>query len=546
MLDGATERPEPGGGRRTVTILFADLEGSTEIGDRLDPEALSDLMDRYFESVSAVVRHHGGTVEKYIGDAVMAVFGVPRLHEDDALRAVRAASEIVRAVESSNQDSGAQHGTRLEIRVGLNTGEVIANPPTEPGQRLVTGDAVNVASRLQAVAHAGDVVLSGATYELVRDRVTVSPVEEIQLRGKRSPVAAYRLEQLIPEVPFVRSTASLVGRDRELGRLRTAFEACVAESRCELFTIIGPAGLGKSRLAWELEQHLGERAAFVRGRCLSYGQGITYWPVAEIVRSAVGIGSSDSHEAARERLGAFLADAPDGEAIADRVAQVIGLEVGTFPREELYWSVRRLLEVRSTQTPLVVVVDDIHWAEPSLLDLLDDLVDRTKDVPLLLLCIARPDLLDRRPGWGGGKRNATSLVLEPLPDAGANDLLGSLAGSTLPADVVSRIRDAAGGNPLFIEEMFRMLVDGGSVRQEDGHWVAGESLADRAIPATIQALLASRLDQLEPPERVVAQRAAHCRSLLRSGRHRRTAPRFGQDRPAATASTARREGRLAR
>ncbi len=190
------------------------------------------------------------------------------------------------------------------------------------------------------------------------------------------------------------------------------------------------------------------------------------------------------------------------------MAQVIGLEVGTFPREELYWSVRRLLEVRSTQTPLVVVVDDIHWAEPSLLDLLDDLVDRTKEVPLLLLCIARPDLLDHRPGWGGGKRNATSLVLEALPAAPADVLLRSLAGSTLPPDVVSRISDAAEGNPLFIEEMFRMLVDGGSVRREDGHWVAGESLADGAIPATIQALLASRLDQLEPPERVVAQRAA--------------------------------------
>jgi class 3 adenylate cyclase/tetratricopeptide (TPR) repeat protein len=508
VLDWATTGPRPGGGRRTVTILFADLEGSTEIGDRLDPEALSALMDRYFDSVSAVVRRHGGTVEKYIGDAVMAVFGVPRLHEDDALRAVRAASEIVQAMRSSNHDSGAQHGTGLAIRVAINTGEVIANPPTEPGQRLVTGDAVNVASRLQAVAHAGDVVLSGATYELVRDRVTVGPVEAIQLRGKHSPIPVYRLEQLIPEVPFVRSTASLVGRDRELGRLQTAFEACVAESRCELFTIIGPAGLGKSRLAWELEQHLGDRAAFVRGRCLSYGQGITYWPVAEIVRSAVGIGSSDSHEAARDRLGAFLAHAPDGQEIARRVAQVIGLEVGTFPREELYWSVRRLLQVRSAEKPLVVVVDDIHWAEPSLLDLLDDLVDRTKDVPLLLLCIARPDLLDHRPGWGGGKRNATNLVLEALANAQANDLLGSLASSTLPPDVVSRISDAAGGNPLFIEEMFRMLVDGGSVRQEDGQWVAGESLADGAIPSTIQALLASRLDQLEPLERVIAQRAA--------------------------------------
>jgi class 3 adenylate cyclase/tetratricopeptide (TPR) repeat protein len=498
---------DQGGGRRTVTILFADLEGSTDIGDQLDPEALSRLMDRYFDMVSRIVSRHGGTIEKYIGDAVMAVFGVPRLHEDDALRAVRAASEIVEAVKSSNEPSGPS-ATRLEVRVGLNTGEVVANAPDVPGQRLVTGDAVNVASRLQEVARGGEVVLGRATYELVRDRVKVGPVEEIQLRGKRSPVAAYRLERLGPEVPFVRSTASLIGRDRELKRIREVFESAVAESRCELFTIIGPAGVGKSRLAWELERQLRAHATFVRGRCLSYGQGITYWPIAEIVRSAVGIAASDPQDAARRELDAFLSDVPDGHDIATRVAQLIGLDAGTVPREELYWSVRRLLEVRAAEQPVVAIVDDIHWAEPSLLDLLDYLVETTSRVPLLLLCMTRPDLLEHRPGWGGGKRNATSLVLDPLGADRTAELLLALAGSALPPDVLSRISDAAEGNPLYIEETFRMLVDGGSLQQEAHGWVAVGPLRASAVPSTIQALLAARLDQLEPPERVLVQTAA--------------------------------------
>jgi tetratricopeptide (TPR) repeat protein len=390
----------------------------------------------------------------------------------------------------------------------VNTGEVFVNPPTEPGQRLVTGDTVNVAYRLQEVARGGQVVLGSSTYQLVRDRVKVGPAEQIQIRGKSSLVNAYRLAGLLPEVPFVRSTPTLVGRERELRRLEAAFDDAVADSSCELFTIIGSAGVGKSRLAAELERLLRSHATFVRGRCLSYGQGITYWPIGEIVRSALGIAPDAAQEAVHGQLDDFLAGAPDGPEIASRVAQVIGLEPGTYPREELYWSVRRLLEVRSADRPLVAIVDDIHWAEPSLLDLLEYIAETGRNYALFLLCITRPDLLEHRPGWGGGKHNATSLVLEPFGTDRANELLTSLAGSPLPPDVATRITVGAEGNPLFIEELFRMLVDRGTLRRGAQGWIEDESLDPGAVPSTIQALLAARLDQLAPSERIVAQTAA--------------------------------------
>ncbi len=491
-----------------VTILFADLAGSTDLGDRLDAEALSRLMDRYFEALSSIVVGHGGTVEKYIGDAVMAVFGVPRLHEDDALRAVRAAAEIIDAVGRLNDELPSTFATRLEVRIGLNSGEVVANPASAASQRLVTGDAVNVASRLQDEARSGEIVLSRSTYELVRDRVRVGPAEPISLRGKRQPVVANRLERLLPEVPFVRSTATMIGRQRELQRLMAAFETAVAESRCQLFTVIGAAGVGKSRLAWEFGRRLGGRAVVVRGRCLAYGEGVTYWPVAEIVHDIVGITPSDAHAIAQARLDGFVRHEPHGTELADRLGQVIGLGTGSAPRDELYWSVRRLFEIVARRQPLVIVVDDLHWAEPTLLDLLDYLADSSREAPLLLLSLARPDLLEHRPSWGGGKHNASTLLLEPLDGERGLELLASLAGSELPAEVPARIADAAEGNPLFIEELFRMLVDRGSVRQTGGRWLVGDSMATREIPATIQALLAARLDQLEPAERAVAQSAA--------------------------------------
>jgi class 3 adenylate cyclase/tetratricopeptide (TPR) repeat protein len=491
-----------------VTILFADLAGSTDLGDRLDPEALSRVMDRYFDALAGVVASHGGTVEKYIGDAVMAVFGVPRLHEDDALRAVRSAAGIVAAVQRLNDELGSTLDTRLEVRIGLNTGDVVANRPVETGQRLVTGDAVNVASRLQDEADPGDVILSRSTYELVGDRVRVGPATEIELRGKRRPVIAYRLEELLPAVPFVHSATSLVGRRRELERLLAAFDTAMAGSHGELFTIIGDAGVGKSRLAWELGRRLLGRATVVRGRCLAYGSGVTYWPIAEVVRAIVGIAPSDGHADAQARLDEFVRGDSHGAELATRLGQVIGLGSGSAPQEELYWSVRRLFELVARREPLVVVVDDIHWAQPTLLDLLDYLAEWIRDVPVLLVCIARPDLLEQRPAWGGGRRNASTLLLEPLDAAGGAELLGALAGPELPGEIQSRIADAADGNPLFIEELFRMLVARGSLRKDAGHWVVADPTAGREIPATIQALLAARLDQLEPAERAVAQAAA--------------------------------------
>ena len=407
--------------RKTVTVVFTDVTGSTAMGERLDPESLRRVMSRYFVTMREVLERHGGTVEKFIGDAIVAVFGVPSLHEDDALRAVRAAADMRAALASLNEELLADWGVTIAVRTGVNSGEVVAGDPVA-GEALVIGDAVNVAARLEQAAAPGEILIGAATHRLVRNAVVVEPVEQLLLKGKAEPTSAVRLVQVLEGVEsFARRLDSpMVGRDRQLDSLRRAFEGVAADRACHLFTILGTAGVGKSRLVEEFVKDVAGRAQVLRGRCLSYGQGITFWPVAEVVKGAAGLQDFDESEAVERKIVDLLAGDEYAAAIANRLAQVIGVTSGSAPPEEAQWAVRRLLEILGARGPVVVVFDDIHWAEPAFLDLIDHVADSARDASIVLICTARPEFLDSRGGWAGGKMNATSILLEPSATPRAN------------------------------------------------------------------------------------------------------------------------------
>jgi class 3 adenylate cyclase/tetratricopeptide (TPR) repeat protein len=474
LEDAAAAREQ----RKTVTIVFCDVTGSTALGERLDPESLRRVMARYFEAMRTVVERHGGTVEKFIGDAVMAVFGVPVVHEDDALRAVRAAAEMRDALRTVNEELERDYGTTLAARIGVNTGEVVIG--TE--ERLATGDAVNVAARLEQAAEPGEILVGAETCGLVRDAVETEEVAPITAKGKEEPLRAVRLLTVRPDAPAFerRLDAPMVGRERQQRLLADAFANCVSESSCGLFTILGPAGVGKSRLVGEFLRSVD--ATVVRGRCLSYGEGISYWPVVETVKQLLG---DDPETRLRELV-------PD-ELAAHAIAGLLG-EQETSP-DAIARAVRKLFEAAAADEPLIVVFDDVHWGEPTFLDLVEHIADLSRGAAILVLCLARPELLDRRPGWGGGKLNATTILLEPLSADETDELIAELLGvDDLDGNLRARIRQAAEGNPLFVEEMVAML------RERPGEEVA--------VPPTIQALLAARLDQLDPSERGVLERGA--------------------------------------
>jgi len=496
--------------RRTVTVVFADVTGSTALGERLDPESLRRVMSRYFAAMREVLERHGGTIEKFIGDAVVAVFGIPTIHEDDALRAVRAAAGMQAALATLNERLLVELGITIAMRTGVNTGDVVAGDPTADGS-FVTGEAVNVAARLEQNAVPGEILLGEATHRLVRDAVVVEQVEPLALKGKAKPTAAVRLVQVLEGVePYARRLDSpMVGRERQLDSLRRAFDDASTDRACHLFTILGTAGVGKSRLMEEFVRSVDGRATVLRGRCLSYGQGITFWPVAEVVRAAAGLADFDDLETVERRIAELLIGVEHAAAIAGRLTEVIGVTTGTAPPEEAQWAVRRLLEVIGERGPLVVVFDDLHWAEPGFLDLIDHVSDSARDASILLICTARPEFLDARAGWAGGKLNATSILLEPLTDAQSESLIANLLGSTgLAEDVRSRIVQAAGGNPLFVEQMLAMLIDDGLIHSVDGRWVATSDHLTVSVPPTIAALLSARLDRLEPEERDLIGRAS--------------------------------------
>jgi class 3 adenylate cyclase len=490
--------------RRTVTIVFSDLQGSTKLGEALDPESVRAVMSRYFDAMTAVLRRHGGTIEKFIGDAIMAVFGLPRVHEDDALRAVRAARETQDALAKLNDELERVYGIRLTNRTGVNTGEVVTGDAATQ-QRLVTGDTVNTAARLEQAAGPNEVLIGDLTLRLVRDAVTVEPVEPLELKGKAERVPAYRLREVRTGADGLlrREDQPLVGRDAELGHLHDAFDETLRRRTARLATVIGDAGVGKSRLIREVVDRLRTHAAVVRGRCLSYGEGITFWPVVEAVRDAADIAVDDAAEMARQKLAQLLGD----EAVTDRLASLLGFHDEPFSVDELSWAVRRWLEITAEKAGAVVwVIDDIHWAEPTLLRLLQHLTDTVAERSVLLLCSSRHDLLDRHPEWAP---DGMRVELQPLTDADAAEVVTNLLGSTgIPSAVRDRVIRAAEGNPLFVEQLLSMLVDSGTLRQGDRGWEVEGELADIAVPPTIHALLAARLDLLGREERAVIEPAA--------------------------------------
>jgi class 3 adenylate cyclase/tetratricopeptide (TPR) repeat protein len=491
--------------RKTVTLIFSDLKDSTALGERLDSEALHEVKDRYFAAMSAEIKRHGGKIEKFIGDAIMAVFGLPKAHEDDALRAVRAAADMRKALVRVNEDLMKRYGVALGNRTGVNTGEVVANDDEKADQKLATGDAVNVAARLEQAAPVNEIYLGETTYQLVRDAVEVEMVEPLALKGKAEKVAAYRLVAARGLDGYARrQDTPIVGRDEELAALHAAYHHAVAGQCAHLVTVIGDAGLGKSRLVREVVDQIAAGARAVRGRCLPYGDGITFWPLVGMVSEAADIREDDHPDAARAKLLQVVKD-PD---VAARLASAIGLSDQSFPLTELYWGARKFLEGLTAEDPVVAVIDDIHWAEPAFLDLLVHILDVSKGAAILLLTTARHDLLETQPKWGE-RDSSTKLVLRPLSLAASAQVVTNLLGSAgLPLDVVERIATAAEGNPLYVEQMLSMLIDTQALRREGDHWVRAEGYGEIIVPPTIKALLEARLDNLPRADRATVEPAS--------------------------------------
>src|SRR5262245_5227896 len=473
--------------RKTVTILFSDVVTSTELTERLDPESMRRVMAHYFDEMQAIVERHGGTVEKFIGDEVMAVFGIPTIHEDDALRAVRAASEMRDRLAELNEEFEKTWGVRLNTRTGVNTGQVVAGDPLAGGT-YVTGDPVVLAKRLEQAAEPGQILIGKATYPLIKDAIKAGPLESLRVKGKAEPVDPLRLDDVDVLAPGLtrRLDAPLVGRRTELARLGEGFDEAVRANSCRLLTVIGPAGIGKSRLAAELNATLSDRATWLTGRCLPYGDGITFWPLAEIVREAGGIAA----------VAEAIEDSEDADVVVELIQGTIGPSPVAGGSDESFWAVRRFLEAMAARKPLVVCLEDIHWAQRTFLDLIEYLAAVwIRDAPIVLLCLTRPELLDTEPSWLNPRPNASVLALEPLSEAEADILLDALVGDgTLTEPMRRRIATTSEGNPLFVEQMAAMAAEEGN--------------GEVAVPPSIFALLAARLDRLSAEERAVIERAS--------------------------------------
>ena len=495
--------------RRRVTVVFADLKDSTALGESIDPESLREVMNRYFAEMREILERHGGVVEKYIGDAIMSVFGLPRVHEDDALRAVRAATDMQQALADLNDELRAQWGVSLTDRIGVNTGEVVAGD-SRAGHRLVTGDAVNLAARLEQAAPDMQVLIGESTYRLVRSWVEVEALPPLTLKGKNEPSPAYRLlavESGEREVLDARRT-EIVGRGVEMARLAQTLDAVVATRSSAVVAVVGEAGIGKSRLVEEFSRMAGGAARVLWGRCLAYGRGFTFWPLVEVVGRAAGITADDAPAAAREKLRAlFPADSAGADA-ADRIAGAIGLSDRQYPVEEVYWGARKLFEELARKEPLVVVFEDVHWAESAFLDLIGRVTDTAEDSPLLFLCATRPELTERHPGWL--ERPGTQVLELQLLSSNQTALVleNMLGDAELDPTARGSIVSAADGNPLFAEQLLSMLIDDGHLRRDDERWVAAGDLRALSLPPTIDALLSARLDLLTHEQRAAIEPAS--------------------------------------
>jgi class 3 adenylate cyclase/tetratricopeptide (TPR) repeat protein len=474
--------------RKVVTALFSDVVESTSLGETLDPEVVRGLLGRYFEDARETVERHGGTTEKFIGDAVVALFGVPVTREDDALRALRAADEMRRRLADLNEELERAHGVRIEVRTGVNTGEVVVGSDSELEGFRASGDTMNVAARLEQAAAPGEILVGALTRELGGEAVEVEAVEPLVLKGKAAPVDAFRLVRVLPDAsPYARrQDAPLVGREQQLAALRAALEESIERRECRLVTVVGAAGVGKSRLAREFAESLRESARVLVGRCVSYGEGVTFLPVAEALRPLLG-------DDVRRGVAELLQHDGSCDLVADQVASALGAGTARTSTEDAFWAIRKLLEAIARDRPLVFVVDDVHWAEPTLLDLLEYASTFSASAPILVLALTRPDLLEERPTWAAPRERTAIVRLDPLPERDAVRLAEHLVEADVGEAELRRLVDAADGNPLFLEQLLALNAD---------------DTGELVVPPTIQALLAARIDRVDPDERLILEYAS--------------------------------------
>ena len=488
--------------RKVVSVVFCDLVGFTSQAESMDPEDVAAILRPYHERVRSELERYGGTVEKFIGDAVMALFGAPLAHEDDPERAVRAAI----AIREFAVDEG------LELRVGITTGEALVQLDAQPdaGEGMASGDVVNTAARLQSAAPVNGVLVDETTYRATRHAVDYEEAEAVEAKGKTEPIAVWEAQTAHSRFGVDvahEARAELVGRERELRVIRDAFERARHDRTPQLLTLVGVPGIGKSRLVYELSRIADadpELVTWRQGRCLAYGDGVTLWALSEIVKAQAGIVEQDSpgdvEQKLREAVADVLADTGDANWVESQLRSLVGLsaesELGDDRQQSAFAAWRRLLEAMAEQRPLVVVFEDLHWADESLLDFVDELVDWVTDVPLLAVATARPELLERRPGWGGGKLNATTLALPPLSEEQTAILIAQfLKRSVLPAESQQALLERAGGNPLYAEQFAELFLERGSADE-------------LGLPETLQGIIAARLDGLADTEKDLLRDAA--------------------------------------
>jgi class 3 adenylate cyclase/tetratricopeptide (TPR) repeat protein len=472
--------------RKVVTVLFCDLVGFTQRADEMDPEDVASLLEPYHARVKQELERHGGTVEKFIGDAVMALFGAPVAHEDDPERAVRAAL----AIREFAEDEG------VELRIGITTGEALVTLGARPeqGETMATGDVVNTAARIQAAAPVNGILVSERTNDATRDSIDYSSLDPVTAKGKARPIPVWEAldvtsaEGANAETPFV-------GREGDLRLLEDTLARVEREQYCQLVTLVGVPGIGKSRLLHELAKRRDD-VIWRHGRCLPYGDGITFWALGEIVKAHAGILESDPVDVAEGKLRRAI---PDDDWVRESVRPLVGLSVEATDegdrREEAFVAWRRFLEEIAHERALVLLLEDLHWADDGLLDFVDHLVDWAAGVPMLVVCTARPELLERRPGWGGGKTNALTVSLSPLSDEETARLISKLIErAVMPAEAQVALLARAGGNPLYTEQYVRMVVE--------------RTVAELTVPETVQGIIAARLDLLEPKHKAQLQDAA--------------------------------------
>jgi class 3 adenylate cyclase/tetratricopeptide (TPR) repeat protein len=501
--------------RRLVSVLFADLVGFTTLSETRDAEEVRDLLSRYFDACRRLIELYGGTVEKFIGDAVMAVWGTPTATEDDAERAVRAALDLVAAVSALGDEVGAPD---LRARAGVLTGEAAVNL-TAVGEGMVAGDLVNSASRVQSVAEPSSVFVGEATRRATERAIVYEDAGSHALKGKEGAAQLWRALRIVSGVGGeLRSEgleAPFVGRDRELRQIKDLFHICAEEGRAQLVSVTGIAGIGKSRLAWEFYKYFDGLTQIIywhRGRCLSYGEGVTYWALADMVRMRCRIAEDDDPETALQKLGVTLdehvLDTEERRFVEPRLAQLLGLgEQETRDRQDLFAAWRLFFERLAEAFPTVLAFEDMQWADASLLDFVEYLLEWSRDKPLYVVTLARPELLERRPTWGAGHRNFTSLYLEPLSEDAMRELLTGLVPG-LPASLQDQILARAEGVPLYAVETVRMLLDRGLLIDDGSAYKVVGEIGSLEVPETLQALVAARLDGLAPQERRLVQDAA--------------------------------------